>query len=280
MRAIDLHTHSNASDGSEKPSDVVSLAHIAGLSAMALTDHDTIAGLDEALEAGMNYPDLEVIPGIELSADYCGHDVHIVGLYIDHKNPEFVSALDTFQDSRVNRNVKMCQNLMDAGIDITFDKLQAEFEGSVITRAHYARYLLMHGYVKSLHEAFDRYVGDHTKYFIPREKITPVQAVELIKQGCGLPILAHPVLYRMSNSRLESLVMMLKDAGLIGMEVTYSTYAASEERDMKRLADKCGLCYSGGSDYHGKAKPDISIGKGLGKLFVPDEYLAKLKASI
>ena len=277
MRAIDLHTHSNSSDGSDTPAKLIEIAALAGLSAIALTDHDTVEGIDEALAAGESYPDLEVIPGIELSTEYEKKDIHIVGLYINHKEPAFLYKLDEFQDSRVNRNVKMCSLLQGAGIDITFAKLQQMFPDSVITRAHYARYLLAGGYVKSLPEAFDRYVGDHCKYYVPREKITPEQGIELILSAGGIPILAHPVLYRMSNDRLDRLVSQLKQAGLIGMECVYSTYASSEERDMKRLADKYGLLYSGGSDYHGVAKPDIKLGTGLSHLFVPEEFLVKIK---
>lgn len=276
MRAVDLHAHSNKSDGSMSPAELTSYAARKGLRAYALTDHDTVDGLYEAQKEAEKYPDLEVIPGIELSTEYRGRDIHIVGLYIQYNWPDFLDHLTRFRNSRITRNEKMCRNLADAGIDITFEKLQAEYEGSVITRAHYARYLLAHGYVKSLPEAFDRYVGDHTKYFVPREKVTPVQAVELILKAGGIPILAHPVLYHMSNAALEELVSELKDAGMIGMECIYSTYSASEERDMKRLADKYELAYSGGSDFHGKAKPGLELGTGYGKLFVPEELLDHL----
>lgn len=276
MKAVDLHVHSDKSDGSMSPATLTAYAAEKGLRAFALTDHDTIDGLAEAMEAAKQFPDLEVIPGIEFSTEYKGRDIHIVGLYIRYDDPEFLQYLKDFQDSRTRRNEKMCNNLAAAGIDISFAKLQAEFPDSVITRAHYARYLLDHGYVGSLKEAFDRYVGDHSKYFVPREKVTPVQAVQLILRAGGIPILAHPVLYRMSDAALEELVSQLKDAGLIGMECIYSTYSSAEERDMKRLADKYGLTYSGGSDFHGKAKPGLDLATGFGKLFVPETILDDL----
>jgi len=279
MKAVDLHVHSDKSDGSMSPAALTAYAAEKGLRAFALTDHDTIDGLAEALNAAKQFPDLEVIPGIEFSTEYKGRDIHIVGLYIRYDDPEFLKYLTNFQDSRIRRNEKMCNNLASAGIDISFEKLQAEFPDSVITRAHYARYLLDHGYVGSLKEAFDRYVGDHSKYFVPREKVTPVQAVELILRAGGIPILAHPVLYRMSDAALEELVAQLKDAGLIGMECVYSTYSSAEERDMKRLADKYGLIYSGGSDFHGKAKPGLDLATGYGKLFVPETILDDLIAA-
>ncbi len=279
MKAVDLHVHSDKSDGSMSPAALTAYAAEKGLRAFALTDHDTIDGLAEAMEAAGQFPDLEVIPGIEFSTEYKGRDIHIVGLYIRYDDPEFLKYLTDFQDSRTRRNEKMCNNLVAAGIDISFEKLQAEFPDSVITRAHYARYLLDHGYVGSLKEAFDRYVGDHSKYFVPREKVTPVQAVQLILRAGGIPILAHPVLYRMSDAALEELVAQLKEAGLIGMECIYSTYSSAEERDMKRLADKYGLAYSGGSDFHGKAKPGLDLATGFGKLFVPEAILDDLIAA-
>ena len=279
MKAVDLHVHSDKSDGSMSPAALTAYAAQKGLRAYALTDHDTVDGLVEAMETARQFPDLEVIPGIELSTEYKGRDIHIVGLYIRYEDPAFQKHLIDFQNSRILRNKKMCNNLADAGIDISFEKLQAEFPDSVITRAHYARYLLAHGYVASLKEAFDRYVGDHTKYFVPREKVTPAQAVSLILHAGGIPILAHPVLYHMSDAALEELVAQLKDAGLIGIECIYSSYSSSEERDMKRIADKFGLAYSGGSDFHGNAKPGLDLATGYGSLFVPETILDNLIAA-
>lgn len=276
MRPVDLHVHSNKSDGSMSPAELVELAAQKGLRAFALTDHDTIDGLSEAMAAAAAHSELEVIPGIELSSEYHGKDIHIVGLYLDYHNEDFLAQLHDFQHSRVVRNEKMCNNLREAGIDITFEKLQAEYPDSVITRAHYARYLLSHGYVQSLPEAFDRYVGDHTRYFVPREKITPMQAVKLIRKANGIPILAHPTLYHMSDAHLEELIVLLKEAGLTGMECVYSTFTPAEERAMKRLADRHGLLYSGGSDFHGKAKPNLELGTGYGHLFVPETILDEL----
>lgn len=283
MKTVDLHVHSNKSDGSLSPSALVDLAREKGLSAFALTDHDTTEGLDEAIahaadiaRSGTNAP--EVIPGIEFSTEYRGRDIHIVGLDIDYKQPEFHEKLQAFVNSRITRNRKMCDNLNRAGIDITFEKLTAAYSDSVITRAHYATYLLEHGYVKSVSEAFDRYVGDHTPYFVPREKVTPVQAVELIRKVGGIPILAHPVLYRMGKDALQQLVSLLTEAGLMGIEVIYSTYTAAETRDMQRLAERNGLLPSGGSDFHGDCKPGLELGTGYhGKLFVPAEFWERLK---
>ncbi len=285
MRAIDLHTHTCKSDGSYTPTELVDYAIEKNLAAVAITDHDSIEGLDEAVahaaalkERGL--PSVEVIPGIEFSTKYEKQDVHIVGLYISYDGQAFQDALGGFVDSRINRNRKMCANLQGAGIDITYEKLLAMYPDAVITRAHYASYLLENGYVKSRQDAFARYLGDHTKYFVPREKVTPSQAVELIVKAGGVPILAHPPLYHMGNDRLDALVSFLKADGLMGIEVFYSTYSNQDVRDMQRLADKYELFVSGGSDFHGANKPGLDLGCGYGRLFVPEEALWKIKAAL
>ena len=283
MKIVDLHVHSNKSDGSLTPTELVKLAADKGLSAIALTDHDTVDGLDEAMNASRSLAadqSLEVVPGIELSTEYENKDIHILGLFLDYHDLEFNNKIQDFIDSRNIRNEKMCTKLQDADIDISYDKLIAAFPGSVITRGHYAKFLLEHKYVKSTREAFDRYIGDHAKCFVPREKVTPKQAVELILRAKGLPILAHPILYRMSYQRLETLVRHLKEAGLIGIEAIYSTYSNSEERQMRYLADTFNLCISGGSDFHGAAKPGLELATGYGTLSVPEEILQKLKEKV
>ncbi len=279
MRAIDLHTHSNCSDGSYSVKELIDYAHEKGLSAIALTDHDTVAGLDEgiAYTAG-KYPDMEFVPGIEYSTVEEGKDVHIVGLYINHRDEAYQKKLQEFKDSRINRNIKMCKKLTEeAGIPITYDELVEKNPGAVITRAHYAKLIMEKGYVKSRQEVFDRLIGDNCPYFVPREKILPEQAIEHILQAGGVPILAHPILYRMSDERLENLVKRLKAAGLMGLEAIYSTYEPREERDMKALAGKYDLLVSGGSDFHGANKKDIDLAVGRGKLFVPEELLPPIK---
>lgn len=280
---VDLHVHSTCSDGTFTPEELVDYAIKKGLTAFALTDHDTVSGLDRAI----NYADSlrhtpvqipEVIPGIELSTEYQGKDIHMVGLFIDYHQPDFARYLEDFIHSRENRNKKMCALLREHGIDITYEALLAEFPGAVITRAHFARYLLSHGYIQSLKEAFDRYVGDRCPCFVPREKVTPAQAVELILGAGGVPVLAHPILYHMSDDRLEALVAELKSIGLVGIEAIYSTYNTAEERQIRGLASKYGLKISGGSDFHGANKPKIDLGTGWGKLYVPDEVLEKLRS--
>ncbi len=285
MKAVDLHVHSNKSDGTFAPSQLVDYALEKGLSAFALTDHDTVDGLQEAI----SYADKlreenplvpEVIPGIELSTEYQGKDIHIVGLYIDYTSQIFTDTLKEFVASRDNRNRKMCKLLAEHEIDITYEKLIEEFPDCVITRAHYARYMLNHGYIKSMTEAFDKYIGDHCDCYVPREKITPQDGIAMILEAGGIPILAHPILYRMSDARLEELIARLKESGLMGIEAIYTTNTPAEERQTRKLAAKYHLLISGGSDFHGSNKPKTDLAVGHGKLFVPEEILDNIKKAL
>lgn len=279
VTAVDLHVHSTKSDGSFTPSMLVDYALEKGLSAFALTDHDTVDGLDEAIQHAKG-KNIEVIPGIEFSTEFEGKDLHIVGLYIDYKSTVFQKKIKEFVDSRIERNRKMCKRLTQAGLPMTYEDLLAEFPDAVITRSHYAQYMKNHGYIQSLSEAFERYIGDHSPCYVPREKVTPFEAIKLIRQVGGIPILAHPILYHMSRSHLDYVTGLLTDAGLLGIEAVYSTYTSGEERQIKELAQKYNLLISGGSDFHGDAKPGLDLGIGYGKLFVPSSHLDAIKARL
>ena len=281
MRRVDLHTHSTCSDGSYSVKELIDYAHEKGLAAIALTDHDTIDGVEEAVSYGKEkYPDLEVIPGIEFSTVNEGKDVHVVGLYVDYTDQKLRDRLATFKNARVERNIKMCKKLTEGGIPITYEELEEAFPDTTITRAHYAKFMLEKGYIKSRQEAFDRYIGDNCPYFVPRENITPEMAIECILENGAVPILAHPILYHMSDAKLEALVVRLKEVGLKGLEAIYTTYEAYEERQMKELAAKHGLLISGGSDFHGSNKVGIDLGVGHGSLFVPEDLLPAIKAAV
>lgn len=278
-RTVDLHVHSNKSDGTYPPAELIRYAVTKNLRVMALTDHDTVDGLPEIKEEAARIENApEIVDGVELSTDLEGRDIHIVGLFINTEDPALNRYLQKFKDARDIRNVKMCDSLAKGlNMDISYEKLKDAFPGAVITRAHYARYMLEHKYISSMNDAFDRWIGDDKPYFIPREKVRPEDAVELIKKASGIPVLAHPVLYKFSLSRLEKLISDLKEAGLLGMETRYSTYTSSETRQMMMLANKYGLLESGGSDFHGSNKKDIDLGTGRGGLAVPYEIFEKLK---
>lgn len=279
MGFIDLHTHSCCSDGTLTPRELVDYAIEKGLSAVALTDHDTVDGLDELTAYAKDKP-IEVIPGIEYSTEYNNRDVHIVGLFIDHKAPVFQAYLTRFQQSRTDRNYKLCANLRGAGIDITYEALTEAFPGAVITRAHYASFLLDKGYVKSRNEAFDRYLGDNTPYFVHREKVTPEEVIAVTLKAGGIPILAHPTLYKLGREQLDVLLSRLKSAGLMGIECFYSTYTPADERQMHALAKQYNLLPSGGSDFHGANKPGLDLAVGYGRLMVPDTILTAMKKAL
>lgn len=273
---IDLHVHSNCSDGSLTPEELVCYAIEKGLKAFALTDHDTMEGVPRAQKAAQGC-EIEVIPGIELSTEFHGKDIHIVGLGLDYADMHFQEELMKFQNSRDARNEKMAARLQEEGIAVSLEELEEEYPNAVLTRAHFAGFLLERGYVKSRSEAFDRYLGDHACCFVPREKVTPYQAIRLIHTGGGVAVLAHPLLYGMSMKRLEESVAEFKGQGLDAIEAVYSTNKWVDESNMKQLAKRHGLLISGGSDYHGKSKPDIDLGVGRGNLNIPYRIWERLK---
>ena len=273
-RIIDLHVHSTESDGTLTPKDLVAEAKKAGLAAFALTDHDTCQGVCKAMPLAAS-AGIELIPGIELSTDYHGKEVHIVGLYIDIENEQLLKKTAEY---RKCRSALMVEALQKEGLSITMEELVAENPDCVITRANIARFLYEHGQIKSVREAFDRYIGDHCKCYVGRLKGASTDAVRLIKEAGGTAILAHPLLYGLSNTNLQKMIDELKPAGLDGLEAIYSTYTTGEEQQMKRLARENGLLISGGSDFHGSNKPDIALGRGRGHLYIPYSVLETIKA--
>lgn len=275
-RAVDLHVHSTASDGTYTPAELVQLAVSAGLSAFALTDHDTIAGISEAKLAAADC-NCEVISGVELSCDYNGREVHMVGLFIDETDPALQAELASFNERRIERNKEMVRRLQAEGLAITYEGLLADNHDRVITRGNIAKYLVDHQLVRDNPTVFSRYLGDDCRCFVPREKISPGQAIRIIHAAGGLAILAHPLLYHMNLEQLRDFLALLKADGLDGMEAIYSTFQPGDERNMKRIAGELDLLISGGSDFHGSNKPHIRLGTGMGRLFVPYEVLEMLK---
>lgn len=276
-RIIDLHVHSTESDGTLTPEDLVAEAKKVGLAAFALTDHDTCQGVCKAMPLAAS-AGIELIPGIELSTDYHGKEVHIVGLYIDIENEQLLKKTAEYRKCRSERNALMVEALRKEGLSITMEELVAENPDCVITRANIARFLYEHGQIKSVREAFDRYIGDHCKCYVGRLKVASTDAVRLIKEVGGTAILAHPLLYGLSNTNLQKMIDELKPVGLDGLEAIYSTYTTGEEQQMKRLARENGLLISGGSDFHGSNKPDIALGRGRGHLYIPYSVLETIKA--
>ena len=276
MKTVDLHTHSTRSDGTFTPSQLVHMAQEKGLSAFALTDHDTASGIEEAMQAAAG-TEVEVIPGIELSTKYLEKDIHIVGLFYDYKDPEFCRQVKEFSDARDLRNRKMCDMMCAAGLPIPYDELMADNPGAIVTRANMAKFLLKKGAISKLSEAFDKYIGDDCPFFVPREKITPQKAVEFLLRFHGIPILAHPFQYKLGDEGLETLVRQLKEAGLMGIEAYYCQHTPEMTEQIRTLASRYDLLLSGGSDFHGTNKPDLEMGTGYGHLAVPEECLIRMK---
>lgn len=282
QRLIDLHVHSTESDGTLTPEEVVRAAGAAGLSAIALTDHDTASGVAKATETAASLG-IELIAGIELSTEYPlsgsagGKEVHIVGLFIDPDHPALVEKTREFRECRNLRNEKIVAALQKEGFSITMDGLAAANPDSVITRANIARFLYQTGQIKSVQKAFEKYIGDGCRCYVGRFKVAPMEAVELIHAAGGVAILAHPLLYHLKPAVLQQLIDDTKQAGLDGIEAVYSTYTAADEQYVKRLARENGLLVSGGSDFHGANKPSIQIGSGRGNLRIPYEILDDLR---
>ena len=203
----------------------------------------------------------------------------MVGLFLDETNPDLLSHLEKFRDNRDNRNQKMYVKLQEVGFPVTEEALRAMFPDAVLTRAHIARFLLEHGYIKTISEAFEKYIGDGCRCYVAREKITPQESIGLIHAAGGAAVLAHPILYHMSDARLRELISDCKSCGLDGIEAIYSTYQRGEEQYIRRLAKEYDLKLSGGSDFHGSNKPYIKLGSGMGHLFVPYDLLTNLRPS-
>lgn len=283
MKYIDLHVHSNVSDGTLTPSELVDEAIKNNLSAFALTDHDTTKGVSEALEAAkkatLKGTPIEVVPGVEISAAYKNKDIHILGLFLDIEYEPLQIALDQAIQNRDLRNQKMAQNLKNGGLDIDYETLCSHFPpGTVLTRAHFAKYLYETGQVRSMNSAFDIYLNSDGPYYVPREYISPENAISLIKRAGGIPVLAHPLVYHIPEAQLDTLIQRLKDAGLMGLEVFYSANTGFDEGIVRRYANKYDLVMTGGSDFHGANKPQISMGTGRGNLKIPYSVLEKLKS--
>jgi len=275
--SIDLHTHSTASDGTLSPTELVKLAKEAGLKAIALTDHDTFSGIPEAMEAGKTYG-IEVIPGCELSLespDGAGW-MHVVALWIPPEPEELKVAFDWVIEGRKTRNHEIVDKLRTLGISITYEAVAARAQGT-IGRPHFAQELVSLGVVSSVNEAFKVWLGDHGRAYIPKRKLKPKQALDILNNIGATSILAHPFALGLTFPKAEELVRELQKMGLDGMEVYYSEHNEAATKGFKEMAEKLGLLLSGGSDFHGDVKPSISLGKGKGGLHVSDELLEKMK---
>jgi len=277
---IDLHTHTTFSDGTYTPSELIKEAKRRNLAAIAITDHDCTSGIDEAIDVGALLG-IEIISGIELAAYYPSPkktEIHILGLFVDHKNPLFISEIKKLMDARDLRNIEMTKKLTSMGLPITYDELMEEAGIGSCSRAHYAKLMVKKGYVKTKKEAFQKYIGTGKPGFVPRPLPSPKECIDLIVRSGGCAILAHPTLYKIDFKEIYSMAKDLKEQGLVGIEAMYSTFTTPQEKKITEIAKKLDLIPSGGSDFHGLNKADIFLGVGKGNLRIPYSFLEQLKS--
>ncbi len=276
---IDLHTHSTASDGTLSPEELVYLAKKEKLQALALTDHDTIDGLKPAYKTAKEV-DLPFLCGIEISIKFEGPGhFHLLGYFLEPKIPKINEVLLKLKKAREERNKKMIEKLNNLGIRITLEELKEIAQGE-IGRPHMANLLVKKGIVKSFEEAFQKYLKKGAPAYVPKALLLPEEAIKLILEAKGVPVLAHPVTLKLNLLELKNYIKKLKDFGLMGIEVFYPEHTTDFTKFLMEFAKELGLLLTGGSDFHGKNKPDIKLGKGLNNLNVPFECYKNLEKAL
>jgi predicted metal-dependent phosphoesterase TrpH len=272
---IDLHVHSKVSDGSDSPERLVELAVEAGLSAFALTDHDRQDGVavaaKKAAEVGIG-----IVPGVEISCEHKG-TMHMLVYFLEPGEGPLQDELGRLQRARDTRNERLVARLGELGLPVTMEELQEEAGGTGAGRPHVAAILVRKGYASSVQDAFDKFLAKGQPAYMEKERLAPRRATSLALQSGALPVLAHPLSLGLSPADTASAVAELADAGLVGLEAIYGRYDQGQRADLAVLAAQNGLAVTGGSDYHGTYKPDLSVGTGQGDLHVPDGALAALR---
>jgi len=263
-----MHVHTTASDGIESPAEVVARARVIGLEALAITDHDTLEGIEPAIVAG-HLHGVEVIPGIELSTEDNGKEIHILGYLMDLSNQEFIDKISLFRQYRIKRIKKMVIKLKELGFPVEMERVMAISGTGSVGRPHLAAEMVEAGVVADITEAFDKYIGTGCPAYVPRYKVKPVEAVQLIRKAKGIPVLAHPGL---SNS--SELIPDLVQVGLIGLEAYHPAHSRELSAYYCRLAEKHSLIITGGSDYHGTGHKE---GRDLGMATVSYAVLQEMK---
>jgi len=278
MGYVDLHIHTTASDGVLSPSGVVRYAKAKGLQAIAITDHDTIEGCEEGLSEGERIG-FEVIPGIEISADYSPGSMHILGFFLDIHHPLLNERLEYLQKARAERNPKMVARLNQLGIEVTYEEVLKASGGGQVGRPHFANVLLEKKVVRSFQEAFDRFLKKGAPAYVDKFRFTSKEALHFINEAGGVAVLAHPNTLGVNGySELEKLIVRLADEGLKGIEVYYPEHSGVEVAQYKTLADRYNLVSTGGTDYHGIDKNELDIGVGRGEMKLPYSIVEEIKA--
>ena len=274
---IDLHIHTTASDGSLTPSQVVHYAKEKDLKAIAITDHDTIEGNEEAIIEGRR-EGIEVVPGVEISVDCSPGTMHMLGYFITLEDTTLGEKLNLLQDSRSDRNPKIVKKLNEMSLSLTYDEVVQESGGGQIGRPHIAQALVKKGYVKSIQEAFNKYLGKGAPAYIDKFRLSAEEAITIITNAGGIPVLAHPFTLNYNNSdELDDLVERLVEKGLEGLEVYYSEHDERKTSHYHLLAKRYNLVITGGSDFHGKNMQGIDLGTGRGNLKIPYILFKRLR---
>ena len=276
MARIDLHLHTRYSDGSLTPAEVVDLAHQAGVTAMAITDHDVVDGIPHAMEAATKLG-IEVITGVELSSRFNEQELHVLGYFFDWQDQVFRDHLARQCRSRRARIPQTIERLNALGLELSEDEVKAKAGSGSIGRPHIAQVLVDKGYVRHIQEAFDRYLGEGAAAYVPRTLSDTREVITWIRNAGGVPVLAHPTWTRCQGEPLYRLCAGLKEAGLLGLEVFYSTHNPKQTSRYLELAKRLDLLITGGSDFHGAANPAIQVGRGKGNLKVPSALLNPLR---
>ena len=276
--SVDLHTHSSASDGSLSPHQLVDVANKIGLQAISITDHDTVEGSVEALDASAPTP-LEVLPGVEISADLPSGGMHILGYLISFRDPQLIKLLGQLQEGRRKRNREIVARLIDLGVGVTYEEVLETAKGGQVGRPHFAELLVHKGVVHSFDEAFGKYLGKGRPAYRERFRPRPAEAIQAIRTAGGVAVLAHPyTVERADPYGFEGVVKELHALGLQGLEVYYPDHDPQRTAAYERLAHRYGLVATGGTDFHGRAKSGIHLGVGRGDLRVPYCVVEAIKA--
>jgi len=273
---IDLHTHSVMSDGSMTPAEIVRHAKAQGLAAVALTDHDSIDGVKEAMAEGERIG-IEVVPAIEFSVK-SKTEMHILGYYIDIENPEMLAALETIRQVRKLRTAETCQKLNALGFDVTVEEALAIAPAGIVGRAHFAKLLADKGYTTSVKEGFELYLNNGKPAYSSMQFLSRIEAVKLIKKAGGLSYVAHLHLCRFDDDYMIKILAQLRWNGLDGIEGYYTDYTPELQVKYMDMAKLLSLAISGGTDFHAEMKPHIQIGTGLGNMKIPYSVLEEMKA--
>jgi hypothetical protein len=285
LAEVDLHLHTTFSDGTLTPTQLIRLCASKGLKVIAISDHDSTEGLNEANQAMLEFPEMELIYAVELSTDVPRAEIHLLGYYVNMEDRSFQTILSQFRSGRLDRGKEMVERLNEIGLNITWEQVETIADGASIGRPHIAAALVESGYVEYPKDAFDKYIGRNGIAYVERVRVTPVEAVEILVKNGAMPVMAHPTYYSDRSqandfSDLKSALFELKEAGLVGMEVHYKDYSPSLIMELQNIAGELELIPCGGTDYHASGNPDEPLPGFVGPPMETITRLSTLKSKI